>query len=431
MRAISRRKFNALLASTGLAAATAGVAAPTIAQSKARVVIVGGGPGGAAVANRLRDASADLDIVLIEAQSTYTTCFYSNLYIGGFRSYASLVHSYDGLKQRKIQVVTDRASAIDVQRRRVALTGGRTVAYDRLVVAPGIDLKFDSIEGYSSASAEIMPHAWRGGVQTILLKQRLTAMSDGGLVVIAAPPAPYRCPPGPYERACMIAHFLKLHKPKSKLLILDAKATFSKQAVFEEVFATDYKGIIELALSNEIDDFTVTRVDTKSGEVFTRAGRREKAAVANIIPPNRAGLLAIDAGLADGDWCPVDLATFASKQADNVYVLGDSANSADMPKSAFSAHSQAAVVAGNILADLGRGARPEGKYRNTCWSMLGPGSSAVIGADYAPGLKQEKPVLVASNSFVSQPFEPELTRKSAYEDSLSWYQALTGDIFAK
>lgn len=431
MTLVTRRKFNALLATSGLAVLSAEIPRPALAQGPPRVVVIGGGPGGAAVANRLRDARADIAITLVERDETYTTCFYSNLYIGGFRTYQSLVHSYEGLRKRKIDVVTDSAADIDPQRRTVALKRGPVIGYDRLIVAPGIDLKFSSIEGYSNDAAAVMPHAWHSGAQTRLLKQKLAAMDDGGLVVISSPPAPYRCPPGPYERACMIAHYLKLHKPKSKLLILDAKRTFAKQEVFEEVFATDYKGIVELALSNEIDDFTVTRVEPKTGQVFTRAGRTETAAVANIIPPQRAGLLAIEAGLADGDWCQVKLDSFASKRADGVYVLGDAANTADMPKSAFAAHSQAGIVAESILADLGLSERPTPKFRNTCWSMLAPNSSAVISADYTPGMKKEVPALIASNSFVSKPGEPAEVRKTAYEDSISWYQALTDDIFAK
>lgn len=227
-------------------------------------------------------------------------------------------------------------------------------------------------------------------------------MSDGGVVVMSVPGNPYRCPPGPYERACMIAHFLKTRKPKSKLIIFDAKKTFSKQPVFEEAFAEYYKDIIEINLTNEIDDFALAKVDAKTGEVVTKAGRKETPAVANIIAPQMAGVIAARAGLTDGDWCPVDPKNFTSAKAKDIYIVGDAAIAADMPKSAYSAFSQAGFVAADILADLAAKERVAGKYRNTCWSMLAPNNSAKIGGDYASGEKDGKPVLVVSDPFVSK-----------------------------
>ena len=299
------------------------------------------------------------------------------------------------------------------------------------MVAPGIDIKFDSIEGYSEAAAEIMPHAWQGGQQTWLLKEKLLALPDGGNVIMAAPPNPYRCPPGPYERACMIAHFLKAKKPTSKLIIFDAKKTISKQPVFEEAFRDTYKDVVELNLTNEIDDYLVTKVNPATGEVTTKSGRTEKAALANIIPAQKAGSIAAKAGLTEGDWCPVNPDNFMSMKAKDVYVLGDAAISADMPKSAFSAGSQGGVVAADILADLAGKDRKPGVYRNTCWSMNGPDNSAKIGADYKAGKKDGKGFLEASGSFVSKPGETSAIRHETFQESANWYDAFTADLFGK
>ena len=227
-----------------------------------------------------------------------------------------------------------------------------------------------------------MPHAWQGGEQTWLLKEKLLALPDGGLIVMASPPNPYRCPPGPYERACMIGHFIKTRKPRAKLIIFDAKRTFTKEAVFEQAFNEYYWDIIELNLTNEIDDYTVVKVNAATGEVTTKSGRTERAALANIIPAQKAGSIAAKMGLTDGDWCPVNPDNFTSAKVKDVYVLGDAAIANPMPKSAYSAMSQADVVAADIIADLSGKPRPPGKYRNTCWSMLAPDNSAKIGGDY-------------------------------------------------
>ena len=403
----------------------------TRAAARARVVIVGGGPGGATVAVTLKRAAPDIDVTLIEPQRRYTTCFYSNHYIGGYRSFNDITHNYIGLTALGIDIVHERATALDLANRIVRIENAEPIAYDRLVVAPGIAFKYGAIEGLSEEASYFMPHAWSGGRQSRLLRERLDDMKDGGLVVISAPRNPYRCPPGPYERACVIADYLKREKPKSKLVILDPKMSFSKQAVFEEAFQKYYKDIIELRLTNDLDDMGVVRVDTKTGEVVTKSGEVFKSAVANIIPDQTAGTIAIEAGLADGGWCPVEVETFRSAKAENVYVLGDAAIAQDMPKSAYSASNQALVVAGNILADLTGAERPSPIYRNTCWSMLAPNDSVKIGANYTPGDVKGKHVLVAKDSFISQPGESAQLRKETFDESIAWYETLTGSMFAK
>lgn len=401
------------------------------AATHARVVVVGGGPAGATVAVSVKRAAPDISVTLIEPQARYTTCFYSNHFIGGFIPFDRITHGYGGLSALGIDVVRQRAASIDTTKREVVTEEGGRFAYDRLVVAPGIAFKYDKIEGYSEAASYFMPHAWSGGRQSRLLRERLDDMENGGLVVIAAPRNPYRCPPGPYERACLIASYLKREKPKSKLLILDPKMSFSKQAVFEEAFDKYYKGIIELHLTNDVDDMSVVRVNPKTGEVVTKSGETFKAAVANIIPDQTAGTIALNAGLADGDWCPIEPETFRSKRAENVYVVGDATIAADMPKSAYSASNQARAVAGHVLADLTGSERPAALYRNTCWSMLAPDDSVKIGADYAPGEVKGKHQLVANAPFISKPGESAVLRKENYQESLAWYETLTNDMFAK
>ena len=427
MTTFSRRAFGKAAGAFGLAALTEHAAAP----SGARIVIIGGGPGGATVAALLKQGASDLQVTLIEARPVYPTCFYSNLYLGGFRSYASLLHGYDGLRALGVKTIAGTAAEVDTTRKSVSVVRGRPISYDRLVVAPGIALKYEAIEGYSEEAAGIMPHAWNGGPQIQLLKRQLAAMPNGGTVVLTAPALPYRCPPAPYERACMVAHYLKMHKPRSKIILLDAKRSFIKQAAFEDAFATLYKGQIELALSNEIDDNTVVRVDTRTGEVVTRSGRNIKADVANIVPPQRAGDIAKAAGLADGDWCPVNFDSFKSTKAESVYVLGDAAIASDMPKSAFAANNQAHAVAAGILADVAGKERQPARYRNTCWSMLGPDDSVKVGANYAPGLKEGKPALVASDPFVSATGESAAVRRQTFEESAAWYDSLTSEAFPR
>ncbi len=432
MAKITRRKFGVLVGASGLAVvAQNAISGPVFAQGKAKVVIVGGGAGGATVAHKVKAAAPELDVTLVEIKKAYTSCFFSNLYLGGLRTFESITHTYDGLKKLGVNVIHELAQSVDGAGKKVQLKDGTTLSYDRLVLSPGIDIKYDTIEGYSPEAAEVMPHAWQAGQQTKLLHDKINAMDDGGVVVLAAPPNPYRCPPGPYERMCMIARVLKQKKPKSKLILLDPKPSFSKQPAFMEAFKRYYGDIIEVNLSNEFDDFRVNRVDPATGEVHTAGGRTEKAAVANIVPAQRAGLIAHKAGCADGDWCPVKPEDMSSTLVSDVYVLGDASIATQMPKSAFSANSQAKVVAADILANLAKARKFGPRYRNTCWSALTTDDSIKVGANYKPGTLGDKPALVASGSFVSKPGEEAALRRQNFEESFSWYDNITKDIFAK
>ncbi len=426
MSAIDRRQLGKLVLGAGLATA----AAPgfAIAKAEAKVVIVGGGAGGASLAQSLKKGEPRLDVTLIEANPIYSSSFFSNLYLGGFRTFASLNHNYVGLTAIGIRVVPDLAVDVDTTKRVVRTRSGRTIPYDRLVLSPGIEIKFDSIAGYSREAAQIMPHAYTTeGPQKQLLKRQIDAMRNGGTVIMVMPNNPYRCPPGPYERACMIAHVLKTKKPKSKLVILDPKKSFSKQPVFTEAFEKHYKGIVELNLTTEIDDFSVVNVDPKGKLVAVKAGKTFRGDVVNVIPQQRAGEIARKAGAVQGDWCPVDPATFAAKSVKDVYVIGDAAIAAEMPKSAFSANSQAKVVAATLLADLAGKEKFPARFRNTCWSLVAPDDCVKIGANYTP--KDGK--LDPAGSFVSQRGEDADTRAHNYRESLDWYAGIVSDMFAK
>jgi sulfide dehydrogenase [flavocytochrome c] flavoprotein subunit len=421
----SRRQFTHSSGGLGLAAALVGFPAPLRSQARGRVVVIGGGAGGATCARYLAKESREtLAVTLVEAQSRYTTCFYSNLYLAGWRNFDSITHGYDGLASAGVQIVQARAVGIDPVAKSVQLKSGETIGYDKLVVAPGIDLKYRSIEGYSEEVAQIMPHSWTAGAQTKLLRSLLEAMPDGGLFVLIAPPEPYRCPPGPYERASLIASYFTQAKPKSKVLILDAKDGFSKQQLFEEAWNTYYKGMVEWVPGTF--GGKVTSVDPKAMTITSDTGEVHKADVANVVPAQEAGRIAHDAGLVDDSgWCPIVPASMASQRQPDIYVLGDASIASAMPKSAFSANSQAKVVAMTIRAELTRFRAFPARYRNTCWSSLAPDDTVKIGASYRPG--EDK--LESVDSFISKVGESREVRMANRKEADAWYDSITADIF--
>ncbi len=431
MAHVTRRDFGRWLGSAGAGLVSVGsVTSFAIAQGAkaAKIVIVGGGAGGATVAQQLKKGDPALDITLIEANRTYSSSFFSNLYIGGLRSFASLNHGYAGLTAQGIKVVHAQAASVDPAKKVVVMAGGATIPYDRLVLSPGIQIKHDSVPGYSKELSSRYPHAYEtSGPGKQQLMRALTAMPDGGTFAMVMPNNPYRCPPGPYERACMIAHYLKTKKPKSKLVIVDPKKAYSKQPVFSEAFEKYYKDIVEMNLSTDIDDFSVAKFDGAKQEITTKAGKIVKFAAANVIPQQAAGEIAFKAGVTAGDWVPVNPENFASKASPEIYVIGDAAVAADMPKSAFSANSQAKVVAADILADLSKKEKFPARYRNTCWSLMAPDDCVKIGANYTP--KDGK--LDPSGGFVSQKGEDASVRKQNFAESVGWYDGIIAEMFAK
>lgn len=421
-RKFTRRQFAKI---TGAGIAAAGLAAPAIAQARPKLVVIGGGPGGATVARYVAKDSKDaVEVTLIEANPHHTTCFFSNLYLGGFRTFDSITHSYDRLKSdHGVNVMQGVATDVDTASREVRLADGSTHSYDKLVVAPGIDFRYDAIDGYDESSIEAVPHAWQGGPQTQILKRQLEAMDDGGVFVIAAPPNPFRCPPGPYERISMVAHYLKTNKPKSKIVCVDAKDKFSKQGLFQEGWNTHYAGMIEWLPAGMTGG--PKAVDVNSRTLMTDS-EKFRADVLNVVPPQKAGAIAIAAGLADDSgWCPIDPFTMASIQAPDVYVVGDSSIAAEMPKSGFSANSQAKSCAMAIRHELTGSRAFEPRYRNTCWSLISPNNAVKVGAAY----KATDEKIEATDKFISETGEDDGLRARTAEEAVGWYSGITADIF--
>jgi sulfide dehydrogenase [flavocytochrome c] flavoprotein subunit len=397
---------------------------PAFAQAKPKVVVVGGGPAGATVAKYVAK-DGGIDVSLVEPTRRFTTCFHSNLYLGGFKTWEQITHSYDKItKAYGIRHVRQAAAAIDREKRAVRLANGTVLSYDRLVIAPGIDIKFDSVPGYSEAASEKLPHAWKPGPQTRLLRRQLYALSDGSTIVMIAPPNPYRCPPGPYERASMMAHVLKAkgHK-KSRIIILDPKPNFSKQALFMEGWQKHYPGMIEW--QDPKMHGGVKNVDAKTMTVKTDLASY-KAKLVNVIPAQVAGKIARDAGLANqSGFCPINAENMKSTVDGNIYVVGDACIPGDMPKSAFSANSQAKVAAMMIRGELANSRTFPARYTNTCWSLIETDDCVKIGGRYEA--KDGK--ITAVETFISKTGESAEVRKQTQVENMGWYAGIIADMF--
>ena len=415
---------------TGLSAAgTFALGAPgVLGQAKPRVVVIGGGAGGATAARYIaKDSQGAIAVTLVEENESYQTCFHSNLYVGGFRKYEEIVHRYDALaKNHGITLARARATQIDRDKKEVVLSTGQRLPYDRLVLSPGIDLKYDSVPGWSKEVEEQMPHGWKPGRQTQLIKQRLDAVPNGGTIVMIAPPNPYRCPPGPYERASMFAHVLQqAGKKDAKIIILDPKESFSKQGVFQADWEKRYRSMIEW-LGPKIHD-GIKSVDPKTNTVVTGFETYKDCAFVNVIPAQMAGEIARSAGLAPaGGYCAIDAATMKSTVDPNIFVLGDACIAGDMPKSAFSANSQAKVAAMTIRGELTNARTFPARYVNTCWSLVAPDDTIKVGGRYEP--KDGK--IAATETFVSKPGESAELRKENQAENMGWYAGITADMFS-
>jgi sulfide dehydrogenase [flavocytochrome c] flavoprotein chain len=420
MRSEASRR--AVLHGLALGAATL-VARPAVAQGSPRVVVVGGGFGGVTCARVLQRSA--IAVTLVEPNATYTACPVSNAVLAGLRPLQAQQFGYDAVRKDGVAVVQQSATGVDPQERRVTLSDGTTLPFDRLVLAPGIDIRFDALPGYDEEAAEILPHAWKAGEQTVLLRRQLEAMEDGGTVIIAAPANPFRCPPGPYERASLIAHYLKTRKPRSKLLILDAKDSFSKQRLFQAAWRELYPGLIEwVPLSS---GGNVTEVEAREMTLVTEFGRH-KAQVANVIPPQRAGRIAQAVGVADrSGWCPIDPVTFESRLQPNIHVVGDASIAGGMPKSAFSANAQAKVCAAAVASLLRNEAPSASKLINTCYSLVAPNYGISVAGVYRPvnGVLTD----VEGAGGTSPPDAPPAFRALEATYAEAWFQTITAEVF--
>lgn len=365
-------KRRAFLQASGAAAVLAGCA--TVApRAKAHVVVIGGGFGGAAAARYVRRWSGgEIDVTLVEPNPRFISCPLSNLVLGGSRRIGDLTRDYDGLASRHgVRLLRDSATAIDAAQRTVTLAQGGVLAYDRLIVSPGIEFLWNELPGMQAAGAQdAVLHAWKAGAQTVALRAQLEAMPDGGVYALTIPPAPYRCPPGPYERACQVAHYFSIHKPRAKVLLLDANDdVVSKGALFKRIWQERYAGIVDYR-----PGFRTVDIDARSRTAISELGDKVSADVLNVIPPHRAGAIATGAGLANANarWCEVDFVTFESTVAPHVHVIGDAIQTAPlMPKSAHMANQHAKVCAAAVVDLLsGRAPNPTPLLTNTCYSFV-------------------------------------------------------------
>lgn len=408
----------------GIAAAAALSAPAVLGQTRPRAVVIGGGAGGATAARYIaKDSQGAIDVTLIEPTRRYYTCFFSNLYLGGFREFESLGHGYGGLAAGGVNVVHDWAIGVDRDAKTVALASGERVPYDRLVVSPGIDFRWDSVPGYGVSAQTAMPHAWKGGTQAQLLKAQIEAMPEGGTFVMIAPPNPYRCPPGPYERVSMVAHYLSQNNPTAKIIIFDPKDKFSKQGLFQDGWTRHYPGMIEWLDTSFVGEVEEVRPETMEIVV---GGEVTKADVANVVPGQKAGHIAELAGLTDETgFCPIVPASMQSRMDEAIHVLGDATIAGDMPKSGYSANSQAKVAALAVRAALTDATLFPAKYSNTCWSLIATEDGVKVGARY----EATDETIASTESFISEVGETAELRRQTYEESLGWYAGITADMF--
>ncbi|MGA2128530.1 MAG: FCSD flavin-binding domain-containing protein [Xanthobacteraceae bacterium] len=399
---------------------------PAIAQrAPPGVVVVGGGFAGATCARSIKALEPNAQVTLVEASPVFTACPFSNGVIAGLRTLEEQRFNYDALAGAGVGVVFQFAAKVDPQARSVTMGDDTVLPYDRLVLAPGIDIRWDGLAGYDEAASATMPHAWKAGEQTLLLRRQLEAMDDGGLVVIAAPANPFRCPPGPYERASLIAWYLKTRKPKSKIVILDAKDAFSKQGLFLAGWRELYGEMIEWVKLSA--GGKVTAVEPATNTLVTDFARYE-AKVANVIPPQQAGRIAAIAGVADRTgWCPIDPVSFESRLQPGIHVIGDAIIAGGMPKSAFAANAQAKVCAAAVVSLL-RGAAPESpKLINTCYSLVAPDYGISVAGVYRPANGLLVDVEGAGGVSAANATRDSRELEARYAEA--WFRTVTAEVF--
>jgi len=424
---MNRRNFNKLVVgSFALSmAACSSLSNVNLPKNKKRVVVVGGGFGGATAAKYLKKFSPDTEVILIEQNKEYYTCPFGNTVIAGINDIDYIKHDYKTLESKYgITVIHETVKKVDGATNSVILENGDVIPYHKAIVSPGIDFKYE--KGYVEGSELYSPHAYKAGAQTTLLREQLEAMKNGGTYVMVAPENPFRCPPGPYERISLVAHYIKNNKPDSKIIILDQKSKFSKQGLFQEGWENLYEDMIEWR-SVEFGG-KVIKVDPKTKLITTDDGDVQ-ADVLNYIPRQKAGKLAFDSGLTKGDWCPINTKTFESKLVKNIHVIGDASISSSMPKSGFSANSQAKIAAlqvSRLLAKMDIINPP--KLVNTCYSLLSPDYGITVAAVYEAN--GDKIVKVEGSGGLSPMNASAQYRKREAEYAVGWYKNQMADIFS-
>lgn len=422
----SRRKF---VQSLGALTAAGFMGAPSLALGATKkVVIVGGGTAGATAARYLRMADSSIEVTVIEANKNYFTCYLSNEVLSGERDLNSLKHGYSGLKGEGITVVHDVVTGIDAKAKKVKTHGGNSFAYDRCIVAPGVDFKWDTIEGYDAKTASTITHAWKAGAQTTTLRKQLVSMKDGGTVIIAPPPNPFRCPPGPPERVSQIAHYLQKEKPKSKIILLDPKKKFSKYGLFIQGWEKFYGFGTDNSMIEYVKSDGVVKVNAKGMSVTTASGNTVKGDVINIIPAQMSGKVGSIAGLTDKKgWCPIDLGTFESTIHKNIHVIGDASVAKGMPKSGYAANSQAKVCASAVAAMLNGQEPGTPSYVNTCYSIIAKDWGISVAAVYRLAEDGSK-ITKVGGGLTPMDASSEMHRREV-ENAYSWLNNITLDAF--
>ncbi|MEM1231848.1 MAG: NAD(P)/FAD-dependent oxidoreductase [Pseudomonadota bacterium] len=396
-----------------------------VGERGARIAVIGGGFAGASCARALKSTRPDLAVTLFEPRRRYTACPLSNLALIGARTLSQQEFGYDDLRRVGVDVVHQAVAGIDPGSHTLSLDDGTAASWDLLVLATGIEIDYGALPGYDETAAARLPHAWLAGAQTRLLARQLRALPENGVVIITVPNNPYRCPPGPYERASLIAHYLKQAKPRAKLLVLDAKDRFSKQGLFQAAWAAHYDGILEW--HGQADGATITAVDAARSAVLTEF-EAITGDVINVIPPQHAGALARAAGLSDASgWCPIEVPSFRSTRAADVYVIGDAAIANGMPKSAFAANAQARLAALQILRQLD-GLEPlDSKLLNTCYSLISPTLGISVADVYQPGARRWEPVAGAGGTSPARATTAVRQAEAVY--ARRWFEHLTGSVF--
>ncbi len=424
---LSRRAFLRLLTASSILGVSGCVTTPERpAYRGKKVLIIGGGFAGATTAKYIRRLDSQIEVTLIEEQSSYTTGAANNWVLGGLRSLQSITFDYRLLQQKHgVRLLQDTAVSIDPIQKMVRLKNGVVLPYERLILAPGTELDWASIENYTPQVTQTMPHAWKGAAQIDLLQRQLHSMKDGGVVIISVPPAPYGCPPAPYERASLIAHYLKHHKPKSKLLIFDAQARFALQSLFVQGWQQFYAFATDNSLIEHIPEERVIKVDPQQRSLVTASGTH-KGDVINIIPAQQAPFIAREAGLTDvTGWCPVHPLTWESREIPDIHIIGDAALATPMPKSAFAANSQAKSCAMAVVALLNEREFSGSSWINTCYSLVNPhyGISTTMVYRY-----HNEQILLVPAAGGQTPADGNKQLEAVYADS--WYSSITRDTFA-